>query len=213
MRLLVCASAHTHDKITDQLLRGITFCREELNIEIKPVKAKQLKPLRNHTYLQMLDGRIKLVAHRRDKQPKTRQGPTPATLLENLTPRHERLLVTNTNLLTTDTISYALQQQTSISVLDHGVTLHAEGSAGLEVIQQLNTDRTLNEKHTGGRPPIGCEVANGQLIKGSDYDDVRATLQDVIEGEITKTEAAERLSCARQTITNATQRRTLYNLK
>lgn len=210
MQLILFASAYTHRKIKTQIFREIKYSRDELNIGIKLDNPDELNALRQYTYVEMQESRIKFVANRKDEH--ERKGPSPAAVLEKHIPKADRIIITTTNILTDSTIKFVLDHDTSISILSQGLTLHAKGDAGFEVFQQATSDRTLNERHRGGRPPLGCEVEGKQLVKGDNYQRVRATLQDVIEGEISKSKAAERLSCARQTITNAVQRRSLYSL-
>lgn len=210
MRLLLTAAAHQHEEIKTQLIRGIQYCNEELNLEITIDNPKELNALREYTYVEMRDGDVKLVPERRDGV--ERQGPQPGTVLENQIPAADRIIIPSVQTLTNNTLQYAVHHGTTISILKPGVTIHGEGTAGIEVIHSLDTETTLNEKYRGGRPPIGCEVSNGQLVKGENYQRVRQVLQDVISGEISKSKAGERLGCARQTVTNATQRRDLYSL-
>jgi len=74
-------------------------------------------------------------------------------------------------------------------------------------------DEVLVEEWTGGRPPIGCEVIDGQLVQGEDYLDVRRTLQKVVFDGLSKSEASREIGCARKTINNTiNDRAELFNL-
>jgi len=62
---------------------------------------------------------------------------------------------------------------------------------------------------SGGRPPIGFEVADdgGRLVQSDNYDDVCRRLQQYLDGEISQRRAAKFLDCARATIDNAVEKR------
>ncbi|WP_121822100.1 hypothetical protein [Halostella salina] len=65
----------------------------------------------------------------------------------------------------------------------------------------------------GGRPPLGCTSEGGRLAPDVNYDTVCRTLQRVEDGDMSKTRAADKLSCARKTIDNALDRPELYRLE
>jgi hypothetical protein len=65
---------------------------------------------------------------------------------------------------------------------------------------------------TSGRPPIGCQSRNGELRPGDEYETVCDVLQQVLDERMTKTDAADRLDCARKTIDAALRRPALYQL-
>ena len=68
-------------------------------------------------------------------------------------------------------------------------------------------------KHTGGRPPVGYTVEGGYRRPAANYDEVEATLHDVVEGETSIHVAAGQLDVSRATIRNAVQKRSeLYGL-
>lgn len=84
----------------------------------------------------------------------------------------------------------------------------------LEVVRNVNrTDdgtEILDRAWAGGRPPLGCEVENGQLIKGDDFRDVSRALLQVRRGELSKRKASKRLGCARKTISTAIENRSEF---
>lgn len=210
MQLIISASAHTHEQIKTQLIQGMQYCNEELNIKLTLNNPEELDALKKCTSLKMGDGAVRLVSNRRDN--KQRKGPDAIDIVRQHIDKTDRIIIPSTNSATESTMKYCLAQETTVTILNQGVTVHAAGSAGIEVIQQLDTENTLNERHSGGRPPLGCEVEAGQLVKGDDFERVQNALQAVVRGDLSKSEAAERLGCARQTITNAAQRRSLYSL-
>jgi hypothetical protein len=63
-----------------------------------------------------------------------------------------------------------------------------------------------------GRPPIGCTSEAGVLKPDDDYTDVRDALRRVARGDMSQSDAAEKLGCARKTIANALQRPHLYGV-
>lgn len=114
-------------------------------------------------------------------------------------------------------------------VTDEGVTIHTvQGltiTAGSEthrvleacsMIEAENNSPEIVPTETGawsGRPPLGHKVENGRLKRGYDYERVRATVQAVDEGEVTKTDAADKLGTSRATINRCLQdRRKMYKL-
>ncbi len=68
--------------------------------------------------------------------------------------------------------------------------------------------------YTTGRPPLGFEAKNGELMQKPDrYRDVCVTIEAVDSGEISKAEAARDLGCSPKTITRILQnRREMYRL-
>ena len=72
---------------------------------------------------------------------------------------------------------------------------------------------TAGERHKGGRPPVGYTVSGGYRRPADNYDEVEATLHEVVEGTTSIHAAAARLNVSRTTIRNAVQKRSeLYGL-
>jgi len=83
-------------------------------------------------------------------------------------------------------------------------------------VKQMNTKegiaaRQQEDDYHHGRPPIGFEKDEGQLIEGPDYDRVCAVLDMVQKGELSKRKAAGELGTSRTTITRAVSRDDLYD--
>lgn len=61
---------------------------------------------------------------------------------------------------------------------------------------------------SGGRPPLGFKVADGErLVEADDFEKVATTLQAVWDQRTSKRRAARVLDCSRATITNAIENR------
>lgn len=84
------------------------------------------------------------------------------------------------------------------------------------IIEAENAAPKIVPTETGawtGRPPLGHKVEDGRLKRGYDYVRVHATLQAVDDGEVTKTDAANKLDTSRATINRCLQkRRKMYEL-
>jgi DNA invertase Pin-like site-specific DNA recombinase len=70
--------------------------------------------------------------------------------------------------------------------------------------------RQASDDYHHGRPPLGFEKADGQLIESEKYHDVVAVLEMVRKGDLSKRKAAERLDTSRPTISRALDRGELY---
>lgn len=109
--------------------------------------------------------------------------------------------------------------ETAAHVVRTGITIHGDqpmSSSASDVLFGVTTHRDLADtltKHRGGRPPIGTAVEDGYLIKGEDYQTVRRTLQNYIDGKLLCEEAAEKLDTTIKTISKASKRRELYQLE
>lgn len=73
--------------------------------------------------------------------------------------------------------------------------------------------RRENPEYHHGRPPLGFEKEDGQLIEGENYHTVCGTLESVAKGETSKREAARQLDTSRATVMRAIEERgELYGL-
>lgn len=63
-----------------------------------------------------------------------------------------------------------------------------------------------------GRPSLGFETDDGHLVPAENYDQVVATLDLVIDDNLSKRAAAKELDTSRSTIDRAVDRRGLYGL-
>jgi DNA invertase Pin-like site-specific DNA recombinase len=84
-------------------------------------------------------------------------------------------------------------------------------------VKQMNTRegiaaRQSEENYHHGPAPLGFEKDDGQLIEAENYHDVVATLDMVQKDELSKRKAADRLDCARSTVSRALERSDLYGL-
>lgn len=69
-----------------------------------------------------------------------------------------------------------------------------------------------DDEYHHGRPPLGFEKDDGQLIEGENYHSVVGALDMVQKGELSKRQAAKELSTSRPTIDRALDRGELYGL-
>jgi DNA invertase Pin-like site-specific DNA recombinase len=72
--------------------------------------------------------------------------------------------------------------------------------------------RLQNEEYHHGPAPLGFEKNDGHLREGPEYDHVRATLELVDEGDLSKRKAAKELDSSRRTINRSLDRGELYGL-
>ena len=72
--------------------------------------------------------------------------------------------------------------------------------------------RHQSDNYHHGRPPLGFEKENGQLIEAENYDNVCGVLELVAKGSISKSKAARELNTSRRTIVRALQRGEKYGL-
>lgn len=90
--------------------------------------------------------------------------------------------------------------------------------AGWEArVKRMNTRegiaaRQSEEDYHHGPAPLGFEKDDGQLIESGNYHEVVAALDMVQKDELSKRKAAERLDCARSTVSRARERSELYGL-
>lgn len=67
--------------------------------------------------------------------------------------------------------------------------------------------RWSDREYNGGRPPLGFEAVDGELVPASDYDEVCVTLEMVREGRMSKRKAASHLRTSARTITRCLEDR------
>jgi len=84
-------------------------------------------------------------------------------------------------------------------------------------VKQMNTRegiaaRQNEDGYHHGPAPLGFEKDDGQLIEDENYHDVVAVLDMVQKDELSKRKAADRLDCARSTVSRALDRSELYGL-
>ena len=70
-----------------------------------------------------------------------------------------------------------------------------------------NGDVVIRESWPGGRPPVGTEVVDGQLVKAENFHDVRELIRRVVFDDLSKSAAARQIGCTRKTITNTINKR------
>lgn len=95
-----------------------------------------------------------------------------------------------------------------------GLVLTRHTNVTEEMLDSLTayTDDNVIRKHTGGRAPAGTRVENGFLVKSNDYEEIRETLTQYREGDISKEQAADRINTTKRTIERASDRTELYQL-
>jgi DNA invertase Pin-like site-specific DNA recombinase len=84
-------------------------------------------------------------------------------------------------------------------------------------VKQMNTKegiaaRQSEEDYHHGRPPLGFEKSDGQLIEGENYHQVCAVLDMVLKDELSKRQAAQELETSRATVRRAIKRMELYGV-
>lgn len=83
-----------------------------------------------------------------------------------------------------------------------------------EIAQQRTKEgiaaRQQSEDYHHGRPPLGFEKEDGQLIEGDNYHQICTVLDMVAKGELSKRKAAKELDTSRTTISRALDRSDLY---
>ncbi|MFC6939740.1 recombinase family protein [Salinirubellus sp. GCM10025818] len=85
-----------------------------------------------------------------------------------------------------------------------------------EMIQQRTQEgiaaRQREENYHHGRPPLGFQKEDGQLLEGENYDQVVTVLDMVQKGEMSKRQAAREMGTSRPTVDRALKRAELYGL-
>ena len=66
--------------------------------------------------------------------------------------------------------------------------------------------------YSGGRPPLGFDVEGDDLVSNARYVTINTVVQKYRDGDLSKSEAAEKLDVARSTIENLSSRAELYQL-
>ncbi|RAW45410.1 resolvase [Halorubrum sp. 48-1-W] len=84
-------------------------------------------------------------------------------------------------------------------------------------VKQMNTKEGIaarqdEDDYHHGRPPLGFEKNDGQLIEGENYGQVCAVLDMVVKGDLSKRKAAQELDSSRKTIDRAIDRGSLYGI-
>jgi len=110
-----------------------------------------------------------------------------------------------------------LKTNTRVHLVDEQLTTHGGLSdASITKIEEIHEQQQLNKdilrEHRGGRPPIGCTVEDGYLIKSDEYEAVRRILQRYQDNNVSAEGAATALDTSTKTISNAAQRTDLYQL-
>ena len=72
--------------------------------------------------------------------------------------------------------------------------------------------RMNDEDYHHGPAPLGFEKDDGYLIEASNFDQVRATLELILDNELSKRKAARELDTSRRTINRCLDRLELYAL-
>lgn len=93
-----------------------------------------------------------------------------------------------------------------------GVFAQLEAELGQQRTREGIAARRREDGYHHGRPPLGFEKQDGQLIEGEAYDRVVAVLDMVQKGELSKRAAARELGTSRPTIDRCLDRGELYGL-
>ncbi|WP_257297447.1 helix-turn-helix domain-containing protein [Haloarchaeobius sp. FL176] len=89
-------------------------------------------------------------------------------------------------------------------------------AAGLELQRRSDVrdvQRWLPETAQAGRPPLGYEKVDGELVPGPNIEDVRAVISMRLHEDINKRQAADRLGVSPRTITRAEENADRYGLE
>lgn len=209
---------------TEQLAECIEYYRDKSGINI-PDTATQ-PPFDQATYKTLRDtANLTWAGDDEDTYPKTLEN----RLREARDERYDRLVVPHLHTFSNSlrdvhkTIDSLHAAGVTVYVAARRVKLRPRGDArpllaDCADFERLGNARQLDpisagERHKGGRPPLGYVVESGYRRPGPRYDDVEATLHDVVNGETSIHEAAARLDVSRTTIRNAvTKRPELYDL-
>jgi DNA invertase Pin-like site-specific DNA recombinase len=212
------------DQIADQLTTAIEYLTD-IDTQDLPDEATR-PPFDQDTYSTLEENKIRWDADDEDTYPEKLEG----QLRKARDGVYERVLVPHLY-----TFSNSLRDVRDIIETLHaaGVTVHiterrvelgprdGEKRALLteaSEFERMDNARQLDpsapgERHTGGRPPLGYVVENGYRRPGPNYDEVEATLHDVVNDETSIHRAAARLDVSRTTIRNAVEKRPeLYGL-
>lgn len=93
-----------------------------------------------------------------------------------------------------------------------GVFAELEAEMTQQRVKEGIRVRMENEEYHHGPAPLGFEKNDGMLIEGANFDNVRATLEQVQNDELSKRKAAKNLDTSRRTINRALDRKELYSL-
>jgi hypothetical protein len=88
--------------------------------------------------------------------------------------------------------------------------LRLADSLGIQLQREVDKDdirRWCDWEKDGGRAGLGFEWVDGELVPGTDYDEVCATLELVMTGEMSKRKAASHLNTSPRTISRAIEDR------
>lgn len=112
-------------------------------------------------------------------------------------------------------IQELLDEDMSVHLPRVGIKITRHSNVTNEMLDSLTayTDDDVIRKHTGGRAPAGTRVENGFLVKNNDYEEIRETLTQYRQGDISKQEAADRINTTKRTIERASDRTELYQLQ
>ncbi|MFB6071132.1 MAG: recombinase family protein [Halanaeroarchaeum sp.] len=93
-----------------------------------------------------------------------------------------------------------------------GVFAQLEAEMAQQRTKEGIASRRQEEDYHHGRPPLGFETDDGHLVPAENYDQVVATLDLVIDDNLSKRAAAKELDTSRSTIDRALDRADLYGL-
>jgi len=111
-----------------------------------------------------------------------------------------------------------LRSSTRVHLVDESITTHGGLSdATIHKIEEIHEQQQLNKdilrEHRGGRPPIGCSVEDGYLVKNDEYSTVQRVLKQYRNDLVSAEGAANALNTSTKTISNAASRDELYQLQ
>jgi DNA invertase Pin-like site-specific DNA recombinase len=93
-----------------------------------------------------------------------------------------------------------------------GVFAELEARMAQQRTKEVIRTRMQEDDYHHGPAPLGFQKNNGYLREGPEYDHVRATLELVEAGDLSKRKAASELDTSRRTLNRALDRPELYSL-
>lgn len=93
-----------------------------------------------------------------------------------------------------------------------GVFAELEAEMTRQRVKEGIQTRMENEEYHHGPAPLGFKKNDGRLIESVNFDRVRAVLELVEDGAMSKRKAAADLDTSRRTINRCLERKELYNL-
>ena len=216
---LIYLSGTSDDEIADQYEQCVELIEQRTDKSLDDEgRAKHLQMLKEQATIKVpvreRDDPIRIVAHRMDT---IRDGKTANDVMaECFEQGVGEMIVAESESHIIQNIQQYFRAVDKITIAAKRITIEQGASTEhihrvLAAIKDHETTRDgdviLKDSWPGGRPPIGTEVVDGQLIKDDDYHDVRETLRRVVFDDLSKSAASRKIGCTRKTIGNTINKR------